>query len=75
MEVRVNAVAPGPVWTPLIPSSFEPQKVSQFGSSVPFEYAAQPYQIAPTYVYLASQEASYVSGQVLHVNGGDILES
>lgn len=73
--IRVNAVAPGPVWTPLIPSSFSPEKVSTFGSSVPAQYAAQPFQIAPTYVYLASEASSYVSGQVLHVNGGAIVES
>ncbi len=73
--IRVNAVAPGPVWTPLIPSSFSPEKVSEFGSSVPAQYAAQPFQLAPTYVYLASEDGSYVSGQVLHVNGGAIVES
>lgn len=71
--IRVNAVAPGPVWTPLIPSSFSPQKVAEFGSSVPVQYAAQPVQLAPTYIYLASQASSYVSGQVLHVNGGVIV--
>jgi len=73
--IRVNAVAPGPVWTPLIPSSFSPQKVSEFGSDVPVQYAAQPVQLAPTYVYLASEASSYVSGQVLHVNGGVIADS
>jgi NAD(P)-dependent dehydrogenase (short-subunit alcohol dehydrogenase family) len=73
--IRVNAVAPGPVWTPLIPSSFSPQKVAEFGSSVPVQYAAQPVQLAPTYVYLASDASSYVSGQVLHVNGGVIVGS
>ena len=73
--IRVNALAPGPVWTPLIPSTFSPQKVSEFGSDVPVQYAAQPAQLAPTYVYLASKGASYVSGQVLHVNGGVIVDS
>jgi len=73
--IRVNAVAPGPVWTPLITSSFSPQKVSEFGSDVPVQYAAQPVQLAPTYVYLASEASSYVSGQVLHVNGGVIADS
>jgi NAD(P)-dependent dehydrogenase (short-subunit alcohol dehydrogenase family) len=73
--IRVNAVAPGPVWTPLIPSSFSPEKVAAFGSSVPAQYAAQPFQLAPTYVYLASEAGSYVSGQVLHVNGGAMVES
>ncbi len=73
--IRVNAVAPGPVWTPLIPSSFSPQKVAEFGKSAPAQYAAQPFQLAPTYVYLASEASSYVSGQVLHVNGGAIVDS
>jgi NAD(P)-dependent dehydrogenase (short-subunit alcohol dehydrogenase family) len=73
--IRVNAVAPGPVWTPLIPSSFSPEKVAQFGKSAPAQYAAQPFQLAPTYVYLASDASSYVSGQVLHVNGGAIVDS
>lgn len=73
--IRVNAIAPGPVWTPLIPSSFSPEKVSEFGKSAPAQYAAQPFQLAPTYVYLASEASSYVSGQVLHVNGGAIVDS
>lgn len=73
--IRVNAVAPGPVWTPLIPSSYSPQKVEKFGTDVPEKHAAQPFEIAPTYVYLASDAASYVSGQVLHVNGGVIVAS
>lgn len=73
--IRVNAVAPGPVWTPLIPSSFSPQKVAEFGLDVPVQNAAQPVQLAPTYVYLASEASSYVSGQVLHVNGGVIVDS
>jgi NAD(P)-dependent dehydrogenase (short-subunit alcohol dehydrogenase family) len=73
--IRVNAVAPGPVWTPLIPSSFSPEKVAEFGKSAPAQYAAQPFQLAPTYVYLASEASSYVSGQVLHVNGGAIVDS
>lgn len=73
--IRVNAVAPGPVWTPLIPSSFSPEKVTEFGKSAPVQYAAQPFQLAPTYVYLASEASSYVSGQVLHVNGGAIVDS
>ncbi|MGI5849768.1 MAG: SDR family oxidoreductase [Christensenellales bacterium] len=73
--IRVNAVAPGPVWTPLIPSSFSPEKIAEFGHSVPVQYAAQPFQLAPTYVYLASDWASYVSGQVIHVNGGVVVDS
>jgi NAD(P)-dependent dehydrogenase (short-subunit alcohol dehydrogenase family) len=73
--IRVNAVAPGPVWTPLIPSSFSPQDVEKFGQDTPLGRAAQPFELAPTYVYLASDDSAYVSGQVLHVNGGIITES
>jgi NAD(P)-dependent dehydrogenase (short-subunit alcohol dehydrogenase family) len=73
--IRVNAVAPGPVWTPLIPSSFDEQKVAGFGKDVPLGRAAQPFEIAPTYVYLACDDSAYVTGQVLHVNGGTITES
>lgn len=73
--IRVNAVAPGPVWTPLIPSSFPPQDVEQFGKSTPMGRAAQPFEVAPTYVYLACDDSGYVSGQVLHVNGGSMTES
>jgi NAD(P)-dependent dehydrogenase (short-subunit alcohol dehydrogenase family) len=68
--IRVNAVAPGPVWTPLIPGSFPPQQVQQFGSDSPMKRAAQPAELAPTYVYLASQDSSYVSGEVILVTGG-----
>jgi NAD(P)-dependent dehydrogenase (short-subunit alcohol dehydrogenase family) len=74
-QIRVNAVAPGPVWTPLIPSSFSPQKVEEFGTDVPMGRAAQPIELAPAYVYLASKDSSYVSGQVMHLNGGVITES
>lgn len=74
-KIRVNAVAPGPVWTPLIPSSFSPEKVEQFGSDVPMQRAAQPVEIAPAYVYLASKDSSFVTGQVMHLNGGVITES
>lgn len=73
--IRVNAVAPGPVWTPLIVSSFSPEKVSEFGKNVPMQRAAQPYELAPTYVYLACEDSSFVSGQVLHVGGGVIVDS
>jgi NAD(P)-dependent dehydrogenase (short-subunit alcohol dehydrogenase family) len=73
--VRVNAVAPGPVWTPLIPSSFSPEQVAQFGKDTPIGRAAQPFELSPTYVYLACDDSAYVSGQVLHVNGGTITES
>ena len=71
--IRVNAVAPGPIWTPLIPSTFPPEKVASFGSDVPMKRAAEPMEIAPAYVFLASKDSSYMSGQVLHVNGGEII--
>ncbi len=71
--IRVNAVAPGPIWTPLIPSSFNEQDVAKFGSDTPMARAGQPEELAPTYVYLASEDSSYVSGQVLHVNGGTVV--
>ena len=73
--IRVNAVAPGPVWTPLIPSSFPNGRFPQFGKNTPLGRAAQPFELAPAYVYLASDDAAYVTGQVLHVNGGRITES
>ena len=71
--IRVNAVAPGPVWTPLIPASFPADKVAKFGSDVPLKRAGQPEEIAPSYVFLASDDASYMTGQVLHPNGGEII--
>lgn len=71
--IRVNGVAPGPIWTPLIPSTFPAQDVSTFGSTTPMKRAGQPSELAPTYVYLASDDSSYVSGQILHVNGGTIV--
>ncbi|MCI1966214.1 MAG: SDR family oxidoreductase [Oscillospiraceae bacterium] len=73
--IRVNAVAPGPVWTPLIPSSFDAQRVSEFGKNVPLGRAAQPFEVAPAYVYLASDDSACMTGQVLHVNCGVITES
>lgn len=71
--IRVNAVAPGPIWTPLIPSTIDENQVSQFGSDTPMGRAGQPSELAPSYVYLASDDSSYVSGQVLHVNGGKVV--
>ena len=71
--IRVNGVAPGPIWTPLIPSSFDEKKVAQFGSNVPMQRPGQPYELAPAYVYLASGDSSYVTGQMIHVNGGVIV--
>jgi len=71
--IRVNAVAPGPVWTPLIPSTFPAKNVASFGSDVPLGRAGEPEEIAPSYVFLASDDASYMTGQVLHPNGGEII--
>ena len=72
-KIRVNAVAPGPIWTPLIPASFEPDRVASHGSSVPMQRAGQPVEVAPSYLFLASEESSYITGQVLHPNGGEII--
>jgi NAD(P)-dependent dehydrogenase (short-subunit alcohol dehydrogenase family) len=71
--IRVNAVAPGPIWTPLIPSTFPEEKVETFGKSVPMKRAGQPEELAPTYVFLASEDSSYIAGQIIHVNGGEIV--
>lgn len=71
--IRVNGVAPGPVWTPLIPATFPEKKVSTFGGQVPMDRAGQPSEIAPSYVFLASADASYMTGQILHPNGGYIV--
>lgn len=68
--IRVNGVAPGPIWTPLIPASFPADKVEGFGSQTPLGRPGQPDELAPGYVYLASDDSSYVTGQVLHINGG-----
>jgi NAD(P)-dependent dehydrogenase (short-subunit alcohol dehydrogenase family) len=73
--IRVNAVAPGPIWTPLIPASFEPERVAKHGASAPMKRPGQPNEVAPCYVFLASEEASYISGQVLHPNGGNVVGS
>ncbi|XXM73912.1 SDR family oxidoreductase [Lysinibacillus sphaericus] len=71
--IRVNGVAPGPIWTPLIPSTFSSDKVSQFGANTPMGRAGQPFELAPAYVYLASDDSSYVSGQMIHINGGTVV--
>ena len=71
--IRVNGVAPGPIWTPLIPSTFDADKVAEFGANVPLKRPGQPDEVAPAYVYLASSDSSYVSGQVIHVNGGTVV--
>jgi NAD(P)-dependent dehydrogenase (short-subunit alcohol dehydrogenase family) len=72
-KIRVNGVAPGPVWTPLIPSTFPGEKVEKFGSDVPLKRAGEPSEIAPCFVFLASNDSSYMSGQVLHPNGGEVI--
>lgn len=71
--IRVNAVSPGPIWTPLIVSTFPPEKMTSFGSDVPLKRAGQPAEVAPSYVFLASADADYMTGQVLHPNGGTII--
>ncbi|KJH70707.1 SDR family oxidoreductase [Aliterella atlantica] len=71
--IRVNAVAPGPIWTPLIPATFPEDKVASFGKEVPMARAGQPEEVAPSFVFLASDDASYMSGQVLHPNGGAVV--
>ncbi len=73
--IRVNAVAPGPIWTPLIPSTFPPDKVASFGADVPMKRPGQPEEVAPSYVFLASDDSSYITGQTLHPNGGEIIGS
>ncbi len=72
-KIRVNAVAPGPIWTPLIPSSFKDSEVEIFGTDVPLKRAGQPFELAPAYLYLASDDSRYVTGQIIHVNGGSIV--
>ncbi|HSN85667.1 MAG TPA: SDR family oxidoreductase, partial [Thermoanaerobaculia bacterium] len=72
-KIRVNGVAPGPIWTPLIPASFDEEKVRSFGQDVPLGRPGQPEEVAPSYVFLASDDASYMTGQVLHPNGGEII--
>ncbi len=71
--IRVNGVAPGPIWTPLIPASFPESHVERFGGNVPMKRAGQPEEVAPCYVFLASTDSSYMTGQVLHPNGGKIV--
>jgi NAD(P)-dependent dehydrogenase (short-subunit alcohol dehydrogenase family) len=71
--IRVNGVAPGPIWTPLIPATFSEEKVASFGKEVPMQRAGQPEEIAPSYVFLASDDSSYLSGQILHPNGGVVV--
>ncbi|MFY0760123.1 SDR family oxidoreductase [Metabacillus dongyingensis] len=71
--IRVNGVAPGPIWTPLIPSTFDAKKVSEFGADTPMGRPGQPDELAPSYVFLASNDSTYITGQMIHVNGGKII--
>jgi len=71
--IRVNAVAPGPIWTPLIAASFKAQKVAKHGSDVPMKRAGEPAEVAPAYLFLASSDGTYITGQVIHPNGGEIV--
>ncbi|ADU93133.1 SDR family oxidoreductase [Geobacillus sp. Y412MC52] len=71
--IRVNGVAPGPIWTPLIPSTFKSEQVATFGANTPMKRPGQPCEVAPCYVFLASDESSYMTGQMLHVNGGKFI--
>ncbi|WP_394121548.1 SDR family oxidoreductase [Planococcus donghaensis] len=73
--IRVNSVAPGPIWTPLIPATFDAEKVGEHGGDTPLERRGQPSELAPAYVYLASKDSTYVTGQAIHVNGGDYISS
>ena len=73
--IRVNGVAPGPIWTPLIPSTFPEEKVQKFGSDTPLGRAGEPAEVAPAYVFLASADGSYMTGQTLHPNGGDFVDT
>jgi NAD(P)-dependent dehydrogenase (short-subunit alcohol dehydrogenase family) len=73
--IRVNGVAPGPIWTPLIPSTFSRKKMKDFGAKVPMGRAGQPDEVAPSYVFLASDDSSYMTGQILHPNGGEVVNA
>jgi len=72
-KIRVNGVAPGPIWTPLTPSTFPPERVANFGGDTPLKRAGQPEEVASCFVFLASNDASYMSGQILHPNGGEVV--
>lgn len=71
--IRVNGVAPGPVWTPLIVSTFDEEKIKKFGQETAMKRAGQPSELAPAYVFLASDDASFITGQIIHVNGGEVV--
>lgn len=72
-KIRVNGVAPGPVWTPLIVSTFDKEKIDKFGEETAMKRAGQPSELGPAYVFLASDDASFITGQVIHVNGGEVV--
>ena len=72
-KIRVNAIAPGPVWTPLIVSTFDEEKIKSFGSETAMKRAGQPSELGPAYVFLASDDASFITGQVIHINGGEVV--
>lgn len=72
-KIRVNAVAPGPIWTPLIVSTFDEEKIKEFGTQTPMKRAGQPSELGPAYVFLASDDASYITGQIIHINGGEVV--
>lgn len=74
-RIRVNAVAPGPIWTPLIPASFKPEEVAKFGANTLMKRAGQPSEVAPAYVFLACNDASFITGQTIHVNGGGFISA
>jgi len=74
-KIRVNGVAPGPIWTPLITATFDEEKVSNFGKNTPMQRPGQPSEVGPAYVFLASEDASYFTEQVLHPNGGDVVNA
>lgn len=71
--IRVNGIAPGPIWTPLIPASFSVDEITKFGQDTPMKRAGQPSEVGPAYVFLASEDASYITGQIIHINGGEIV--
>jgi NAD(P)-dependent dehydrogenase (short-subunit alcohol dehydrogenase family) len=74
-NIRVNAVAPGPIWTPLIPATFSAEQVAEFGQDVPLGRPGQPSEVGPSFVFLASEDASYMTGQILHPNGGEVVNA
>ena len=71
--IRVNGVAPGPIWTPLVIESFDKKHLEEFGKQTPMQRAGYPYEVAPAFVFLASDDASYITGQLIHVNGGEVV--